>query len=259
MKKIIFLFIMSLLLILAFSACGGSSTTDDAASVEASGTPMPESGVSDGMRLVLGILSLEDSDTPLTADQASTMLPLWKAVRSLGESDTAAQAEIDALYTQIQGTLTNEQLAMIDAMSLDGQSMASLAEALGIDAGFGGGMGGGMRGTASPELQATRQALRESGELPQFEEGAAPPEGFTPPDGGGGLQLPEGAVPGSGGGFGGGMGGGRMFGDGSGLTQEQMATAQASGSVILPGLRNTISGPWLEALLSQLESIASGE
>jgi hypothetical protein len=246
MKKITFLLILILLLSLALSACGGSNASDDAASVEVSGTPMPGGGLSDSMRLLLGILSLADSDTPLSADQASVLLPLWKAVRSLGESDTAAQAEIDAVYTQIRGTLTDEQLEAIDAMSLDGQSMASLAEELGIDSVF----GGGMRGTASPELQATRQALLESGELPRFEEGAAPPEGFRPP---------EGVVPGSGGGFGGGMGGGRMFGDGSGLTQEQMATAQASGAVNLPGLRNTISGPWLEALISQLESIAAGE
>jgi len=250
--------ILTILLSLALSACGSSNATEETASVDISGTPIPGSGVSDSMRLVLGILSLADSDTPLAAEQATAMLPLWKAVRSLGESDTAAQAEIDAVYTQIRGTLTAEQLTAIDALSLDGQSMVSLAEALGIDTGVSAGFGGGMRDTANPELQATRQALRESGELPQFEEGAAPPEGFTPP---------EGVVPGSGGGFGGGtgggfgggMGGGRMFGEGSGLTPEQMATAQASGVLNLPGLRNTVSGPWLEALISQLESIVAGE
>jgi hypothetical protein len=250
MKKTMLLFILILLLSLALSACSGSSAAEQAASEEVSGTPMPDGGVSDSMRLLLGILSLANSDTLLTAEQATAMLPLWKAVRSLGESDTAAQAEIDALYAQIRGTLSDEQVAAIDGMSLDGQSMASLAEALGIDAAIGGGFGGGMRGTASPELQATRQALRESGELPQFVEGAEPPAGFTPP---------EGVLPGSGGGFGGGMGGGRMFGDGSGLTPEQMATAQASGVLNLPGLRNTVSGPWLEALISQLENIAAGE
>ncbi len=264
MKKIMFLFIMFFLLSLALIACGGSSATDEAASVEILGTPMPGGGVSDSMRLVLGILSLADSDTPLTTEQATAMLPLWKAVRSLGESDTAAQAEIDALYTQIRGTLTDEQLQAIDAMALNGQSMASLAESLGIDTGFAGGFGG-MRGTASPEMQATMQALRESGQRPQFDENFTPPEGFIPPEGAqtfefrsGGGELPsDGVVIQGGPGGGGGM---RFFGgDGTGLSPEQLATAQASGATNLPVLRNTISGPWLEALISQLEDIAAGE
>ena len=88
------------------------------------------------MHLLLGILSLADSDTPLTVEQATAMLPLWKAVRSLGESDTTAQAEIDALYTQIRGTLTEEQLTAIDGMHFNMESMASLAEELGLDMQF---------------------------------------------------------------------------------------------------------------------------
>jgi len=257
MKKITFLFILLLLLSLALFACGGSNATDEASTVEVSGTPMPGGGVSDSMRLVLGILSLADSNTPLTTEQAAAMLPLWKAVRSLGDSDTAAQAEIDALYTQIHGTLTDEQLQAIDAMALDGQSMASLAESLGIDTGFAGGFGG-IRGTASPEMQATMQALRESGQRPQFDENFTPPEGAQTFEFRGGGDAPSGGVVIEGGpGGGGGM---RFFGgDGTGLSQEQLATAQASGAMNLPVLRNTISGPWLEALISQLESIAAGE
>ena len=231
--------IFTIVLMLLLTACGSQSTATDTVTT-ASGTPVPGSGMGESMQLVIGVLSLADSDTPLTAEQAAAMLPLWKAVRSLGESDTAAQAEIDALYTQIRGTLTAEQLIAIDAMTLDGQSMASLAEALGINPGVSAGFGGGMRGTTDPELQATRQALRES---------AALPEGFTPP---------EGVVPGSGEGFGGGMGGGRMLGEGSGLTPEQMATAQASGARP-PEITNTVSGPWLEALIVMLEGIVAGQ
>ena len=237
-KKITLIFTIVLMLLL--TACGSQSTATDTVTT-ASGTPVPGSGMGESMQLVMGVLSLADSDTPLTAEQAAAMLPLWKAVRSLGESDTAAQAEIDALYTQIRGTLTAEQLIAIDAMTLDGQSMASLAEALGINPGVSAGFGGGMRGTTDPELQATRQALRES---------AALPEGFTPP---------EGVVPGSGEGLGGGMGGGGgMFGGGAGLTQEQMATAQASGARP-PEITNTVSGPWLEALIVMLEGIVAGQ
>jgi len=245
------------LLALGLTACGGSSSTSEAASVEASGTPMPGQGLSDSMQLLLGILSLADSDTPLTIEQANAMLPLWKAVRSLGESDTTAQTEIDALYTQIRGTLTEEQLTAIDGMSLNMESMASLAEELGLDMQVIGGRGS----NASPEMQATMQALRESGQMPQFEEGAVPPEGMELPEGGGVLEIrPAGDMPSGGVVIQGGesMGGGTMYGDGTGLTPEQLATAQASG-VNPPVLRNTISSVWLDALISMLEGIVAGE
>lgn len=262
MKKTNLLLALLLLLTLALSACGSSSATSEAASVDVSGTPMPGQGLSDSMQLLLGILSLADSDTPLTVEQANAMLPLWKAVRSLGESDTTAQTEVDALYTQIRGTLTEEQLTAIDGMSLNMESMASLAAELGIETGFVGG-----RGNMSPEAQATMQALRESGQMPQFEEGARPPEGFEIqiegelPEG---VVRPEGDLPAGGvvieGGPGTGGGGGEMqfFVDGTGLDPEQMATAQASG-VNPPVLRNTISSVWLDALISMLEGIAAGE
>jgi hypothetical protein len=257
MKKTNLLLALLLLLTLALSGCGGSSATSEAASVEVSGTPMPGQGLSDSMRLLLGILSLADSETPLTAEQANAMLPLWKAVRSLGESDTAAQTEIDALYTQIRSILTDEQLTAIDNMALSMESMASLAEELGLEMQFVGGRGS----NASPEMQATMQALRESGQMPQFEEGVAPPEGMILQEGGGVLEIrPGGDMP-SGGVViegGPGTGGGRMFGDASGLTPEQMATAQASGAN-LPALNNTINSVWLDALISMLEGIAAGE
>jgi hypothetical protein len=257
MKKITILLSLLFLLTLALSACSGSTATQVTTSVETAGTPMPGQGLSDSMHLLLGILSLADSATPLTVEQATAMLPLWKAVRSLGESDTTAQAEIDAVYTQIRGTLTAEQLTAIDSMDLSMDSMASLAEDLGLDMQF----VGGRNSNASPEMQATMQALRESGQMPQFEQGAELPEGVERPEGApsfeiqGGGAVPSGGVVIQGGP---GMGGGRMFGDATGLTPEQMATAQASG-VNLPTLNNTINSVWLEALISVLEGIVAGE
>jgi len=257
MKKITILLSLLFLLTLALSACAGSTATQATTSVEASGTPMPGQGLSDSMHLLLGILSLTDSDTPLTVEQATAMLPLWKAVRSLGESDTTAQAEIDAVYTQIRGTLTEEQVTAIDSMNLSMESMAALAEDLGLDMQF----VGGRNSNASPEMQATMQALRESGQMPQFEQGSAPPEGMELPEGApsfeiqGGGDVPSGGVVIEGGQ---GMGGGRMFGDATGLTPEQMATAQASG-VNLPTLNNTINSVWLDALINLLEVIIGGE
>jgi len=265
MQKTTLLITILLLLTLALSACGGSSASDETTSTEASGTPMPGTGISDSMHLLLGILSLADSDAPLSAEQATAMLPLWKAVRSLGESDTAAQAEIEALYTQIRATLSQEQLELIDGMQFTMESMNSLAAELGLDMQF---VGGG-RGDMTPEMQATMQALRESGQMPQFEEGAGPPEGFEfrsegeIPEGAPQFDIQGGDVPAGGivieGGPGmGGGGGGQFFGDTTGLTPEQIATARASGAN-LPGLTNTISSVWLEALISILEAIVAGE
>ena len=70
--------------------------------------------------------------------------------------------------------------------------------------------------------------------------------------------MPSGGVVIEGGPGMGGGGGGQFFGDTTGLTPEQIATAQASGAN-LPGLTNTISSVWLEALISMLEAIVAGE
>lgn len=256
MKKNTIFISLLLLLTLVLTACGGSNASDET-TAEVSGTPVPGQGLSDSMHLLLGIISLADSDTPLTVEQASAMLPLWKAVRSLGESDTTAQAEIDALYTQIRGTLTEEQLTAIDSMEFTMESMASIGEMVGIDMHFSAGRGGDM----SPEAQATMQALRESGQMPQFEVGGALPEGMEIPEGGQVLEIrPGGEIPPGGVVIEGGpvMGGARMFDDGSGLTPEQMATAQASG-ITPPELSNTISSVWLDALISMLEGMVAGE
>jgi hypothetical protein len=258
MKKTMILLTLLILFSLAISACGGSNSSGNTASAEVSGTPMPGGELSDNIKLLLGILSLADSDTPLTVEQATAMLPLWKAVRSLGESDTTAQAEIDALYTQIRGTLTDEQLAAIEAMALNAESMATLADELGISMGFQGG-----RGTLSAEMQATMEALRASGQMPQFDENFTPPEGAAVPEDmprieiQGGGEAPSGGVVIQGGS---GMGGGgemQVYGDSTGISPEQMATAQASG-VNPPALRNTISGAWLDALITMLEGMVAG-
>ncbi len=256
--KITIITILLLLLALPLAACGGTST-QSAQAVEAEGTPMPDETVTTGnstsesMQLALGILSLQNSEVPLTVEQAATLLPLWKAVRSLGESDTAAQAEIDALYTQIRSLLTEEQQAAVDGMSFDRESMAALSQELGIEMGFG---GMGMGGTPSPEMQSTLEAMRASGQMPEMPEGGFGGEGREWPEmpaggaGGGGGGMPSGGMPGGGGGMPGGDMGGMDF--------SAMATQQASGMVTAPSLNNTINGPWLEALIAMLEEIAAG-
>ena len=142
------------------------------------------------MKLMLGTVKLDVTEYAIDAEQASQLLPLWKALRSLGESETTAQAEIDALISQIEDTMTVEQVNAIDTMQLTMQDMGAVAETLGIEmGGFGGRMG-----DITPEMQATFEAARESGDLPgggEFQGGG----GFSGGDPGGGQVR--------GGGFGG--------------------------------------------------------
>lgn len=139
------------------------------------------------LQLALGTVKLDDSDYPVDAEQARQLLPLWKAARSLSQSETVAAAEVDALFKQIEKTMTPEQMQAITDMQLSMQDMAAVAEKLGLQLGPGGGAG-----NASPEMQATMQAARESGQMPPGGPGGGMPGG-GPPGGGefGGELSPE--------------------------------------------------------------------
>ena len=203
MKKYIVL-IVSLVLVWGLAACGtepqSASTEQPAAQPEAQGTPQPgnfERTMPLSMKLALGTFKLEDTDYPIDAEQAQELLPLWKAARSLNESDTTATEEIDAIINQIEEAMTPEQLEAIDAMNLTFQDMATIAEEQGIELGFGG-------GNLTPEMQATREAMRASGQMPGGGSGGGSGGGFG---GGFGGDMPPGGFPegGPGGGAGGGF------------------------------------------------------
>ena len=88
-------------------------------------------------QLLFGTFALEETELAVDAAQASELLPLWKAVKSLSNSDTASSVELDALYNQIQDTMTTEQLNQIAAMEFTGESMQVLTEELGLDMAMG--------------------------------------------------------------------------------------------------------------------------
>jgi len=218
--KIIFATIASLVMILVLSACGGSAeiASSEGENIESSaaenlgdGAPAevdPGQGVGEDFQgaipisaqLGFGTFLLEESEYAVDPAQATELLPLWKAARSLSESETTAEAELEALFNQIEDAMTSEQIAFIADLRLTGEKMVQLMGDLGLEFGFGG------RGfeDMTPEQQATAQAARESG------------EGFP---GGGNIR---------GGNFGGGQrpGGDQEFGGGN-LTPEQLATAEA--------------------------------
>jgi hypothetical protein len=202
MKKNI-LFLILLVLMLALSACSSTgetaSDTGDQASVASNteGTPAAgdQTALSDTVELMIGTMLLDSTDQAVDAAKAGTLLTLWKAYRSLNDSETSAAAELDAVVKQIKGEMTPEQLAAIEALQLTNANMMEKMQQAGIQVGMGPGFD---PNVSQEDMQATRQALEASGQLP---EGMAPggdrPEGDGPPMGGA-IQGGEGAPMGEG-------------------------------------------------------------
>jgi len=191
MKKPI-LFLLSLLLVLILAACGGvasgQSATTGAGDATSQDMETPQTPIE--IQLILGTVKLDETEYAIDADQAAALLPLWKVFRSLGESETSAQVEIDAVVSQIQDTMTEDQIRTMEGMDLSMQDFAAVAEVLGIEMGF-----GGQFGDITPEMQATMEAMRESGQFPGRPDGDFPGGGF----------VEGGRMPGGGQGFGGGF------------------------------------------------------
>jgi ABC-type glycerol-3-phosphate transport system substrate-binding protein len=211
-------FAVAMILMLAISACAGSTPADSDAGLGASSQNEvnPSPGATGGsldeefqnalpisVQLGLGTLLLEDTELAVDPTQAAELLPLWKAARTLSESETVAEAELQAVFNQIEDTMTPEQITFIGEMQLEQEQLTQLLEDLDLPLGFGRGEG---FANLTPEQQATAQAARESGQF-------GPGGGF--PGGG----FPGGGNPGGG-------PGGQSFGGGN-LTPEQMEARQA--------------------------------
>ena len=198
MKK--FMITTFILFTLTLTACGSAANRTDSDALPQSGAPAGELPATS--QLIIGTLKLEDTNQAVTAEQAAELLPLWQTMLVLSESDTAAQQETEALVTQIQETMTAEQRQAITDMNLTREDMMSIMQEQGLA------MGGGPAGGQNTNPQ---------GGDPNG--GGFGPGGF--PDG----APPQGGFPGGGPGGGGPGGGG---GQGSDLTPDQIATAQAS-------------------------------
>jgi hypothetical protein len=192
MKRILLITLL-VATILISAAC---STTNQGTTIQ-SGTPVPAyqrtqttgnvntQALPVSMELALGAFKLDDTQNAIDAAQAAKLLPLWKAVRALGKSDTTAPEETQALWKQIQNTMTPEQMQAIDQMNLSFRDMESVAQEFGLDLGMGGGFG-----TMSASVRETAQANRNSGqEQPGRGEGGFP--GGGGPSGEGQAYSPE--------------------------------------------------------------------
>src|ERR1035437_1326494 len=118
MKKLVFVTIL-ISLILALSACG--STPSATATASASNTLSLEG------QLLVGSFKLENTSLAISSAQASTLLPLWETLESLASSNTAASQEVDAVVSQIQRSMSSQQISSITAMKLTRQDLAATA------------------------------------------------------------------------------------------------------------------------------------
>ncbi|MBI5054321.1 MAG: hypothetical protein HZB52_13795, partial [Chloroflexi bacterium] len=123
-----------------------------------------EGALSARNQLALGAIKLDGTPNALNVKQAAALLPLWQALRSANQSGSA-QAEVTALLTQIEQTMTPTQLQAIKAMKLTQTEFQDWAKANGITLGSGaeGGIPGASGGAGlSASEKATRQATRAS-------------------------------------------------------------------------------------------------
>lgn len=175
MKKIFLPLVFLFALLLA--SCSGTaapvSTTGSDIYVSSNLPVDYEGALAVRNQLALGTLELIQTDSAISAEQAQTLLPLWQALRSTQQAGGTAQAEVNALLTQIEAAMKPEQLQSIAGMKLTFTNMQEWATANGITMGSGGGTPGQGAGM-SPEARATKQAA----------------EGVTSTGGGSGSILP---------------------------------------------------------------------
>lgn len=123
-----------------------------------------EGALSTRLLLAFGTLKLAETNFPVTSAQAPQLLLLWRALDNLTKSGTSAEAEVAALLSEIELTLSSEQIQSINAMQLTQESIQAWVQANGITVGsgtgtgLGSGQGQGQGSSLSPEEKATRQA-----------------------------------------------------------------------------------------------------
>jgi hypothetical protein len=215
MKKTLLTILM--LFTLTLTACGASNAQaenpfgNNNGNYSRTPTPLPLAS-----ELVVGTFKLEGTANAVTAEEAAKLLPLWQVYKDLSASTSAAQQEIDALATQIQGTMTPEQVKAITDLKLTRQDLFTTMQTLGI---------------ASANRPNASGTPRPSG-------------------GQGGGNFPGGGPGGPPGG-----GGGQGFNNGQNLSPAQIATLQArrsqnGGS----GQFNRIPPALYDALIKLLQS-----
>ncbi len=227
-KKLVLL--LSIIAILTVSACNAVGTTNGNATqtTTAGSDQLPTLS-----KLVVGTYKLIDSSTPVTQTQAKELVILWKAYKELQTRDTKAQQEVTDLLSQINSSLSTDQIAAIDGMNLSARDVMSLVQELGVSASTT------TTKTGSSSSSSSSGSSRSSG-------GATGgfPGGGMPPD------MAAGGGPGLDGGFG---AGGSTSATPSASTRATMQARRADSGAQTATMALLLIDP----LITKLESIAN--
>jgi hypothetical protein len=166
--------LLLLMMTLLLTACSGSAS--NAAVPTSNGQGGLGAGeLSAPLEIAIGTIKLDGSSNAVTAEQARELLPLWQTLQGLESSDTAATEEKDALRTQIQETMTQEQTRAITALNLTRRDMASIMQSQ-------------MQTFGATQNNGTTQRNGTSGNSGRnFGPAGGGFAGAPPPDGGGGF------------------------------------------------------------------------
>jgi hypothetical protein len=114
-KRILVSIVIGLVLVL--TGCGSAQSSTASATAT--------TGLSMEGTLLVGTLKLESTSLAVSSTQASELLPLWETLQSMASSGTAASQEIDAVVSQIESSMSTEQVSSITAMNLTQQDLAA--------------------------------------------------------------------------------------------------------------------------------------
>ena len=226
-------YIMTLILALAalaVTACGSAPRANSSNFASATQNGSTTGQLPAVTQIAIGTLKLDKTANDVTSDQAAKLLPLWETMQLLETSDTAAKQEIDALDTQIQETMTAQQMQAITGMNLTRQDMFAVLQAQGGGNGFGQGFG--QQANNGQGGNSSANGNRNFGNGNRNFGGGFGPGAGGPPDGGG-FQ-----------GFG---------GQGQNRSATQIATAQAARQA---RAGNRIPAPLINTLIEFLKKKA---
>ncbi len=148
------------------------------------------SGLTEVSKLAVGTLKLEGTDQAVTKSQAAELLTLWQGYESLSSSDTTSTVELNALVSQIESTMTSEQIKAIEAMDLNEQSVSEALSTLGGNV-----SASTSSGTPSASMGSQSGSSSTSGGIPSASSGGMPPSSSGSMPSGGPSGMPSGGMP----------------------------------------------------------------
>ncbi len=155
MKRLYFVLSLIFVVSAALTACSSGTPTSSWPTPEGSKLDTNYSGaIPSFLVLALGTIKLDGAVDAITPEQAQKLLPLWQVLRSSINTGGTDQAEVDALVLKIEGVLTESQIAAINALKLTQGDIRNWAVTNGV-----------AQGAPSPEMQATQQAMAQSGQI----------------------------------------------------------------------------------------------